>query len=137
MLRMIGRLWWRCIRNCPYVLVLMTRRLGYTNLPAAHLSCAMTDGSASAQAAADLLVFNGSLQSIPLGLKVAQRARRIVRQNLTWALLYNASTVPLAAAGLVPPWLAAAGMSVSTLAVGLNTARLAKAGAADFAPRLA
>jgi len=58
---------------------------------------------------------------------LARRARRVVRQNLTWALIYNVTMVPLAAAGYIAPWVAALGMSVSSVAVVLNAARLAAA----------
>jgi len=50
---------------------------------------------------------------------------RVVRQNLTWSLVYNLSAVPAAALGLISPWLAALGMSLSSLAVVLNARRLA------------
>ena len=64
----------------------------------------------------------------PLGtlLHASRSTMRIVRQNLTWAILYNLSAVPLAAAGLVPPWLAAIGMSTSSLVVVLNALRLSR-----------
>jgi Cu2+-exporting ATPase len=49
-----------------------------------------------------------------------------VRQNLSWAAAYNAVSVPLAIAGLMPPWLAGLGMAASSLFVVLNAARLAR-----------
>jgi Cu2+-exporting ATPase len=49
---------------------------------------------------------------------------RILRQNRRWALAYNLAAVPLAALGLVPPWLAALGMSLSSIAVVLNAMRV-------------
>ncbi len=94
-------------------------------LAAATVSCAMTQGSAIAQAAADLLMLNGSLKSLATGIEVARQARRIIRQNLVWAVGYNFVCVPLAAAGLMAPWVAALGMSLSSLAVVSNAARLA------------
>lgn len=94
-------------------------------LAAATVSCAMTQGSAIAQAAADLLMLNGSLKPLVTGIDVARHARRIVRQNLAWAVGYNLVCVPLAAAGLIAPWVAALGMSLSSLAVVTNAARLA------------
>lgn len=98
-------------------------------LAAANVSCALTRGSAVAQSAADLLLLNQSLRALAEGTLVARKARHVVRQNLWWALVYNVTSVPLAAAGWVPPWIAALGMSISSLAVVLNAARLASAGA--------
>lgn len=98
-------------------------------LAGAYVSCALTNGSAIAQSASDLLLFNRSLRVLAEGVALARRARRVVRQNLTWAFGYNVISVPLAAAGYIPPWAAALGMSVSSLAVVLNAARLAAKGA--------
>jgi Cu2+-exporting ATPase len=50
--------------------------------------------------------------------------RRVIRQNLVWAAGYNLIGIPFAAAGYVPPWLAAVGMSLSSLLVVLNALRL-------------
>ncbi|MEJ0085157.1 MAG: cation-translocating P-type ATPase [Pseudomonadota bacterium] len=96
-------------------------------LAAADVSCAMGQGSAIAQAAADLLLLHESLASLPLAVATARRTLRVIRQNLAWALGYNLATVPLAACGLIPPWLAALGMSLSSLGVVLNARRLAGA----------
>jgi Cu2+-exporting ATPase len=48
----------------------------------------------------------------------------VLRQNLAWAVAYNLAVVPLAALGWVPPWLAAIGMSASSLLVVLNSLRI-------------
>ena len=50
---------------------------------------------------------------------------RVVRQNLIWAALYNAVSVPLALVGWMPPWLAGLGMALSSLLVIVNALRLA------------
>ena len=60
------------------------------------------------------------------GIDIARRARRIVKQNLAWAVGYNLVALPLAAAGAVPPWAAAIGMSLSSLAVAGNALRLGR-----------
>jgi Cu2+-exporting ATPase len=52
----------------------------------------------------------------------------VIRQNLGWALVYNLVAVPLAASGLVAPWMAAIGMSSSSLVVVLNALRLRTTG---------
>jgi Cu2+-exporting ATPase len=96
-------------------------------LAAAHVSCALTEGSAVAQSAADLLLLNRSLPALAQGVLLARKACKVVRQNLAWALIYNVTAIPLAAAGCIAPWVAALGMSVSSVAVVLNSARLAAA----------
>jgi len=95
-------------------------------LAAAHVSCAMGQGSAIAQAASDLLLIHENLAVLPQAISGARAALRVVRQNLGWALVYNLAAVPLAALGLVPAWLAALGMSLSSLGVVLNARRLAR-----------
>ena len=60
-----------------------------------------------------------------LWLQQARRTRGVVRRNLGWAALYNAASVPLAALGLMPPWLAGLGMAASSLLVVAHSARLA------------
>ena len=94
-------------------------------LASAHVSCAMGQGSAIAQAASDLLLIHENLAVLPQAITRARAALRVVRQNLGWAMFYNLGAVPLAAFGLVPPWLAALGMSLSSLGVVLNARRLA------------
>lgn len=93
-------------------------------LAAADVSCAMGQGSAIAQSAADLLLLHEGLASLPGAIIAARRGMRVVRQNLVWALGYNLTAVPLAAFGLVSPWLAALGMSLSSLGVVLNARRV-------------
>jgi Cu2+-exporting ATPase len=94
-------------------------------LAASDVSCAMGQGSAIAQAAADLLLLNDSLPAIARGVRAARAMQRVIRQNLGWSLGYNLAAVPAAALTLVPPWLAALGMSLSSLLVVLNARRLA------------
>ncbi len=94
-------------------------------LATAQVSCAMGQGSAIAQSASDLLLVHDGLAPLPQAIQAARGALRVVRQNLGWAFFYNLSAVPLAALGLVPPWLAALGMSLSSLGVVLNARRLA------------
>ena len=94
-------------------------------LAAADVSCAMGTGSAIAQSAADLLLVHDGLEQLPRAIGVARQARAVMRQNLGWALGYNLAAVPLAAFGLISPWVAALGMSLSSLGVVLNARRLA------------
>ena len=96
-------------------------------LAGADVSIAMGDGASLAHRAADMVTTGGSLRRIPEAVALARRTRRIIRQNLGWATAYNLLALPLAAAGLVTPWIAALGMAVSSLVVTLNALRLARA----------
>lgn len=82
------------------------------------------DGADLARAQADLLLLSGELARVPDALALAAQARQVMRQNLWWALGYNLISVPLAMAGLIHPWVAALGMSASSLLVVSNAARL-------------
>jgi Cu2+-exporting ATPase len=93
-------------------------------LGAADLAIAMGRGAALAQSSADMILVRDDLAAIPQAIRLSRRMLRIARQNLSWSALYNFGSLPLAAAGLIPPWLAALGMSVSSMAVMLNAARL-------------
>ena len=93
-------------------------------LGGAGVSIAMSRGSALALASSDLVLVGDSLQALPAAFAVARRARRVIRQNLLWAAGYNLTAMPLAALGWVPPWLAAIGMSLSSIVVVLNSLRL-------------
>jgi P-type Cu2+ transporter len=99
-------------------------------LRAASVSLAMGTGSALAQASADLVALRGDLATLPLAVRTARRTLAVMRQNLVWAAAYNLVALPAAALGFVPPWLAAAGMSASSLLVVLNALRLTRAPAA-------
>jgi P-type Cu2+ transporter len=95
-------------------------------LARADVSIAMGDGVPIAQATSDFVVLGGQLGAVAELVTLARRTRRVVRQNLAWAAAYNAICVPLAAAGLMPPWLAGLGMAASSLLVVANAARLAR-----------
>jgi Cu2+-exporting ATPase len=95
-------------------------------LAGADVSIAPSHAASLAQSSADVLMLGDSLQPIVTLMHAARRTMRIVRQNLAWAIVYNVSAVPLAAAGFVPPWLAAIGMSTSSLVVVVNALRLSR-----------
>jgi len=97
-------------------------------LAAADVSMAMGRGSSIAHAAGDLLLLRESLSSLPQGIALARATLRRVRQNLWWSASYNFAAIPLAALGLMPPWVAALGMSLSSLVVVLNAQRMMPTG---------
>lgn len=93
-------------------------------LAAANLSIAMGKGTQLAAATADMILISNNIEHIFHGYQIAIKTLRIIKQNLTWALLYNVIAIPAAATGHVEPWLAAIGMSASSLVVVLNAMRL-------------
>jgi P-type Cu2+ transporter len=95
-------------------------------LARANVSIAMGQAVPLAQAKSDFVVLGGQLAAIASLLHHARRTRSIVRQNLAWAAVYNAVSVPLAVLGAMPPWLAGLGMAASSLLVVANSARLAR-----------
>ena len=84
----------------------------------------MGKGTQLAAAAADMILISNNIEHIYHGYQIAIKTLGIIKQNLSWALLYNISAIPAAAMGYVEPWLAAIGMSASSLVVVLNALRL-------------
>ena len=95
-------------------------------LAAAHVSVAIGAAVPLAQAQSDLVIPGAQLFLLPAMLGQAKNTLRIVKQNLIWAAIYNASCVPLALAGFLPAWLAGLGMALSSLLVIANAARLSQ-----------
>jgi Cu2+-exporting ATPase len=93
-------------------------------LAGADVSIAMGQGAQLAHASADMVVLSERLETLADGVLKARQTRTVIKQNLGWSLTYNLSAVPLAAAGLVAPWMAAIGMSLSSLVVVFNALRL-------------
>lgn len=95
-------------------------------LSGAAISVAMGGATDLAQTKADSILLSNDLMALDRAFDCAQRTRRIIRQNLSWALTYNMLALPLAAMGWVPPYAAAIGMSASSLLVVGNALRLSK-----------
>jgi Cu2+-exporting ATPase len=93
-------------------------------LSAADASIAIDAGTALARASADAVVLGKRLGSVVDAAIMAAKTRQIIRQNITWAIFYNVTAIPLAASGILAPWMAAIGMSVSSLVVVVNALRL-------------
>lgn len=92
----------------------------------ADVSVAMNQASDLAKVSADVLLLSPSLTGVLRLTEHARRIRRVARQNIGWAIGYNLVALPFAACGWVTPWIAALGMSVSSLVVVLNASRLAR-----------
>ncbi|WP_050977077.1 heavy metal translocating P-type ATPase [Cellvibrio sp. BR] len=93
-------------------------------LSGADVSVAMASASDLAQTRADAVLLNDRLAVLAEALDIARRTKGIIRQNLRYSLVYNLLALPLAAAGMIPPWLAAIGMTASSLVVIFNALRL-------------
>lgn len=93
-------------------------------LAQAQVSMAMGGGTVIARHSSDIVLINDQLLQIPFGLKYGRRVLANIHQNLAWSVVYNVVAIPLAAMGLVQPWVAAIGMSLSSIIVVGNALRL-------------
>lgn len=95
-------------------------------LAGANLSVAMGSGAAISKNSADIILLGDNLSRFSDAVKVAKKTGLIIKQNLFWALAYNLFIIPLAVSGHVAPYIAAIGMSASSLIVVSNSLRLLK-----------
>ena len=93
-------------------------------LRGADVSFAMGSGAALAQSHADAVLLSAQLSSLMDASIAATACMRVIRQNLAWATLYNLLAIPAAAFGLLTPWMAGLGMSLSSALVVANALRL-------------
>ncbi|WP_342058704.1 heavy metal translocating P-type ATPase [Aeromonas sp. OTU364] len=93
-------------------------------LAGAHASFAMAGGTDLAKNSADAILLADDLSRLLAARALALRTRRIIQENFAWSIGYNLLVLPLAASGWLPPYLAAAGMSLSSLIVVTNSMRL-------------
>lgn len=93
-------------------------------LAGAHASFAMAGGTDLAKNSADAILLADDLSRLLTARTLALRTRKIIVENFAWSIGYNLLVLPLAASGWLPPYLAAAGMSISSLIVVTNSMRL-------------
>ncbi len=97
-------------------------------LAGADVAVALAAGTELAQASSDIVLAGERLDLLAEARGIARETLTILRQNQRWALGYNLLAMPFAALGFVPPWLAAIGMSASSLFVVLNALRIGRQG---------
>lgn len=95
-------------------------------LATANIGMAIGTGTDVAMEAADITLMRGDLESIPDAIYISRMTMRNIKQNLFWALGYNTLGIPIAAIGLLAPWVAGAAMALSSVSVVLNALRLQK-----------
>lgn len=93
-------------------------------LATADIGMAIGTGTDVAMEAADVTLMRGDLSSIPDAIYMSRKTMSNIKQNLFWALGYNTLGIPIAAIGLLAPWVAGAAMALSSVSVVLNALRL-------------
>ncbi|MBL1143111.1 MAG: cadmium-translocating P-type ATPase [Proteobacteria bacterium] len=100
---------------------------GINDAPAfaqADIAIAMTEASDLTKLNADMLLLNHKIETLITMLKIANKTNQTIRMNFTWAIGYNLIALPFAIIGFLAPWMAALGMSLSSLVVVLNATRI-------------
>jgi len=103
---------------------------GINDAPAfaqADVAIAMTDASDITKLNADVLLLNNKIESLKTMLKIVTKTNRTIHMNFTWALAYNIIALPFAITGFITPWMAALGMSLSSLIVVVNATKITTA----------
>ncbi len=93
-------------------------------LAGAQVSIAMGGGTQVARSTSDIVLLSENLLDVARALRTGRQAMRVMKSNFAWAVGYNLLALPFAVLGYIPPWVAAIGMSASSLIVVLNALRL-------------
>lgn len=94
------------------------------SLAAASCGIAVGDSLSLTQASADILLNDGKISEIKELCRLAQRGKKIIKQNIFWAFSYNALAIPFAVLGFLTPLIATMIMVVSSLIVMMNSQRV-------------
>ncbi|TGL40308.1 heavy metal translocating P-type ATPase [Leptospira perdikensis] len=95
-------------------------------LASADVGIAMGTGSDVAIQTADVVLVNGDIQRIVDLIRIGKDTVINIRQNFGWALGYNLLGIPIAASGLLAPWVSGLAMALSSLSVVFNALRMSR-----------
>ncbi|MDM7860831.1 heavy metal translocating P-type ATPase [Alteromonas sp. ASW11-36] len=93
-------------------------------LAKADISVAVGNATDLAKSSADVVLLNESISALPQLFTLADKTKLKIKQNILWALGYNVLVLPFAVSGVLEPWMAALGMSLSSVIVVMNSTRL-------------
>lgn len=93
-------------------------------LTQSNVSIAMGLAPSVVQSKSDFIIINNNLSLIKTVIQLSKKVIRVIKQNMVWAVLYNLIMIPFALMGMIEPWIAGLGMSLSSLVVVLNSYRI-------------